>query len=159
MARRLVPIGAAVFAVTATVLVTAAPAGAAAATFTVVDHGTSFTQSFPDDICGERASTTTFTRTVEQTHLTTRSDGTFAYHDVTVFTYTSDYVDPSLPDVSGRGTEVNNFVLTPGGTFIVSLPFHDFFGDVRIHVKVHLTLLADGTVAVEREVLDVTGCP
>lgn len=137
----------------------AATATASTDTVTVVEHGTTFTAFFPDDICGDRASTTTFTRLVEQSHLTQRADGSFSYHDVGVFTYTSDYVDPDLPDLTGQGTEVNHYVLTPGDTFIASNPFHDFFGDVHIHVKVHLTVRPDGTAVVDRDVLKVTGCP
>jgi hypothetical protein len=141
-------------------LAVASPADAAATRFTVVDHGTTFTEFFPDDICGDRASTTTFVRTVEQVHLTRMPDGGFSYHDVTVFTYHADYVDPTLPDLDGRGTEVNSFVLTPGdNTFINTVAYHDFFGDVRIHERAHLTELRDGTVVVDREILDVTGCP
>lgn len=138
----------------------ASPAAAAATSFTVVDHGTTFTEFFPDDICGDRASTTTFVRTVEQVHLTRMPDGTFSYHDVAVFTYTADYVDPALPTLRGRGTEVNHYVLTPGeNVFNVRTTFHDFFGDVQIHYTNRYTVLADGTVVVDSEILDVTGCP
>jgi hypothetical protein len=140
-------------------LLVATPASAARPeTWTVVDHDVTFTEEFPDDICGDRANTTTFTRKVEQVHLTAHRDGTFTYHDVAVVTYTSDYVDPSIPDVTGRLTEVNRFTFTRGEVFTATTTFHDFFGDVRIFVRFHLTDVG-GTIRVEREVLDVSGCP
>lgn len=140
-------------------LATSSSAQAASSSVTVVEHGTTFTAYFPDDICGPRAATTTLTRRVEQIHLTRRADGSFSYHDVGVFTYKSDYVDPALPDLTGRGTEVNHYVLTPGGNFLATTTFHDFLGDIQIHVRIHLTVLADGTATVDRDVLSVTGCP
>lgn len=78
-------------------------------------------------------------------------------HDVAVVTYVSDYEDPAIPDAQGRLTEVNRFTLTRGGTFTATTTFHDFFGDVRIFVRYHLTEV-NGTVRVEREVVHVTGC-
>ena len=137
----------------------AGPASAAPVErFTVVDHGLSHTATFPDDICGPRASTTTFTAKASLTHLTARPDGTFHYHDVAPVTYVSDYADPELPDLTGRLTEVNSFTFTPGGVFVAVTTYHDFFGDVRIFERVHITEV-DGRLVVDREIIDVSGCP
>lgn len=125
---------------------------------TVVQHDVTFTASFPDDICGPRANTTTFTGTVDQVHYLARADGTFLYRDVAVVTYVADYDDPTLPDLSGRLTEVNHFVLTPGDTFNGTTTFHDFAGDLRIFVRVHVTEVK-GSVVVNREFVSFTGCP
>jgi hypothetical protein len=137
-------------------------AGPAAAgpvqTFTVVDHGLSHTATFPDDICGPRASTTTFTAKASVTHLTARPDGTFQYHDVAPVTYVSDYEDPALPDLRGRLTEVNSFTFTPGGVFVAVTTYHDFFGNMRIFERVHITEV-DGRLVVDRQLIDVSGCP
>ena len=45
-----------------------------------------------------------------------------------------------------------------GRTATTTVAFRDFFGDVRIHVHLHLTDVG-GQVAVERERTTVTGCP
>ncbi|KRE98698.1 hypothetical protein ASG88_16750 [Nocardioides sp. Soil777] len=125
---------------------------------TVVDHDVTFTAVFDGDICGPRANTTTFHRTMEQVQFFQRPDGTFSYRDVAVVTYVSDYDDPALPDLTGRLTEVNRFVATPGKAFVGVTTFHDFFGEVRIFYRFHTTQHGEETV-VEREVLKVTGCP
>src|SRR5215218_3251432 len=96
----------AVFAVVAIMGSAEAATAAPVEAWTEVHHDVTFTASWPDDICGLRANTTTYTRHVEQTHLTRRADGTFSYHDVAVVTYLSDYFDPALPDLAGRLTEV-----------------------------------------------------
>jgi hypothetical protein len=79
--------------------------------------------------CGNRANTTTYHRRVEQVQFSQRPTGTFLYRDVAVVTYESDYVDPTLPDLSGRLTEVNRFVLTRGEAFVGVTTYHDFVGD------------------------------
>ena len=137
----------------------AGPAAAAPVeAWTEVHHGSTFTATWEDDICGLRANTTTYTRKVEQVHLTRRPDGTFSYHDVAVVTYVSDYVDPALPDLYGRLTEVNHFVLTPGETFLATTTYHDFYGEIQIFYRVHVTIV-NGQPVVERLVDKVTGCP
>jgi hypothetical protein len=141
------------------VLVSARPATAAQVeAWTEVHHDETFTATWPDDICGLRANTTTYTRKVEQIHLTSLGDGTFSYHDVAAVTYVSDYVDPALPDLFGRLTEVNHFVFHPGQTILATTTYHDFYGEIRIFYRYHLTAI-NGVPVVEREVNDVTGCP
>ena len=126
---------------------------------TTVDRGVVVTEHFPDDICGPRGSTTTFTHRVQQSHLTEHQDGSFTYHDVSVFTYTADYDDPALPDLTGSATEVNHYTLTPSESFHISTTYHDLVGDLKILERVNLTIRPDGTLVVDRAVLDVTGCP
>lgn len=141
------------------VLLSAAPASAdPVGSPTTVLHDTTFTQSFDDDICGARASTTTFHREMEQVQFFERPDGSFRYRDVAVVTYESDYTDPALADLSGRLTEVNNFILTPGEAFVGVTTFHDFFGDVRIFYRLNIVQVS-GEPVVVREVVKVTGCP
>jgi hypothetical protein len=125
---------------------------------TVVAHDTTFTEFFDGDICGARANTTTFHRRMEQVQFFERPDGTFKYRDVAVVTYVSDYVDPALQDLTGRLTEVNQFIFTPGQTFVGVTTFHDFFGPVKIFYRFHTTQRGE-EIIVEREVLRVTGCP
>ena len=127
-------------------------------TWTNVLHNVVFTVAYPDDICGPRANVTTYDRTVELQHLTQRSDGSFEFQYTAAVTYFSDFVDPAIPDVSGRLTEVNHAVLTAGETFIQSTTFHDYLGDVRIRYRLHLTIV-DGRPVVDREFNDVSGCP
>ncbi len=139
-------------------LATGPAAAAPVETFTVVDQGLSHTAIFSDNICGPRANTTTFTAKASVTHLTARPDGTFHYHDVAPVTYVSDYEDPALPTLTGRLTEVNAFTFTPGEVFVATVTYHDFFGDVRIFERVHITEVG-GRLVVERELIAVDGCP
>ncbi len=148
-----------VAAVTGTAMVSGTPAHAEAPPgSTNVQHDVTHSGYFDGDICGPWANLTTWTAKVTQQQFLERRDGSWAYREVAVVTYTSDYDDPTLPDLEGRLTEVNHYNLTPGDTFIASEPFHDFFGDVKIWWKYHLTVV-DGEPIVERFVVEWTGCP
>jgi len=125
---------------------------------TVVTHGFTHTEFFPDDICGARASTVTFTATVAQWKDVERADGTWSHRDVSAVTYEVDFVDPALSDYSGRLTEVNHAIFTPGDTFIVTNTFHDFGGGLKIWQRLNSKVVGD-EVVVEREIFKVTGCP
>ena len=139
-------------------LVSAVPAEAAA-NGTVVTRGFTHTEYFPDDICGPRASTVTFTETIGQSQFILRADGTYVYREVAVVTYWADYVDPTLPDFSGRLVEVNHFIVTPGvNTDLVANTFHDFGGGLKIFERLNFKVV-DGDVVVDREIIKVTGCP
>jgi hypothetical protein len=138
-------------------LAVALPADASDAR-TVVTHGFTHTEFFPDDICGERASTVTFTETLSQWKFVERADGTWSYRDVAVVTYDVDFVDPELSDYSGRLTEANHYILTPGDTLVVANTFHDFGGDLRIWERLNLKVVK-GDVVVDREIIKVAGCP
>lgn len=139
-------------------LITAVPARASAGG-TVVDRGFTHTLIFSDDICGLRAGSVTWTYTVAQSHLVERTDGTFAYRDVSVTTYVVDFDDPALADYSGRSAEVNNYILTPGeNRFIATNTFHDFGGELKIWERLNLKVAGDD-VLVDRFLLKATGCP
>ena len=138
-------------------LALAMPADASEAR-TVVDHGFTHTEFFPDDICGARASTVTFTATMAQWKIVERADGTWSYRDVAVVTYDVDFVDPELSDYSGRLTEVNHYIVTPGDTFVVANTYHDFGGDLKIWERLNFKEVK-GDVVVDREIMKVTGCP
>jgi hypothetical protein len=142
------------------IVLAAAPMQASAkpTTSTVVLHGVTFTEFFPDDICGPPASTVAFTVRTDVTHLTERADGTFTFHHTDTGTYHVDFVDPALADQDSQFTESLLITLTPGGTEVVSLAFHDFPTGLRIWQRFHLTVV-DGNPLVERDVLKVTGCP
>ena len=49
-------------------------------------------------------------------------------------------------------------MLTPGDTFLVNNTFHDFFGDIKIWERYHLTIL-NGEAVVDRYYVNWTGCP
>lgn len=139
-------------------LVSALPAQASADS-TVVTRGVTHTAFFPDDICGPRASTVTWTETLAQSQLIERADGTFSYRDVSVVTYVVDFVDPALTDYPGRLVEVNHYILTPGdNSFIVTNTYHDFGGDLKIWERLNLKVVSD-EVLVDRFLIKATGCP
>jgi hypothetical protein len=125
---------------------------------TVVTHGFTHTEILPDDICGPRASTVTFTATMAQWQDVKRADGTWSHRDVSAVTYKVDFFDPALSDYSGRLTEVNHSIFTPGDTFIVTNTFHDFGGGLKIWQRLNYKVVGD-EVVVEREIIKVTGCP
>lgn len=125
---------------------------------TVVVRGYTHTETFPDDICGDRASVVTFTSTVHQSRLVQRADGSWSYRDVSPVTYTVDFVDPDLEDYAGRLTEVNNYRFTPGETFIVTNTYSDIGGDLKIWERTNVKVVA-GNVLVDRFLIKATGCP
>jgi len=135
-----------------------AHAGPGASNPTVVVHGFTHTETFPEDICGDRASVVTFTSTVSQSRFVERPDGSWSYRDVSPVTYEVDFVDPDLTDYSARLTEVNNLIFTPGETFIVTNTYHDFGGDLKIWERTNFKVV-NGEVLVDRFLLKATGCP
>ena len=139
-------------------LASSLPAAADSNNRTVVSRGYTHTEFFPDDICGPRATTVTFTATISQSQYVERADGSWSYRDVAQVTYEIDFVDPALSDYSGRLTEVNHYILTPGDTFIVTNTYHDFGGDLQIWERLNVKEVGS-EVLVEREILKVTGCP
>ena len=140
-------------------LFSAAPAHAEGSdSRTTVQHNITGSIYFADDICGPRSGFATYTVTVTQQQFVELADGSWSYRTVELISYSGDYDDPALPDVTGRLTAVYKYNLTPGDTFIASEPFHEFFGDVKIWWKYHLTIV-DGEPVVERFVVDWTGCP
>jgi len=147
---------AALAALVLSILPTTASAGTA--TSTVVVHGLTFTEFFPDDICGPRASTVSFTLRTEVIHVTEHTDGTFSFQDTNTGTYHVDFVDPALADQDSQFAESTHVTLTSGGTLVVSVAFHDFPTGIRIWQVLHLTVV-DGIPIVDRDIQKVTGCP
>ena len=145
-------------ALTALVLAAVAAPASAATTSTVVIHGVTFTDFFPDDICGPRANYVTFTIDTEVVHTTELADGSFSFVDAATATYHADFVDPARADQDSRQVGGFHITLTPGGTLVSSFAFHDFPTGIRIWQRYHLTVV-DGNPVVERDILKVTGCP
>jgi hypothetical protein len=146
-------------AVTALVLVVLpAQAGARATTSTVVLHGLTASEFFPDDICGPRASFVEFTGRTQVTHATELEDGSLSFQFVDTGTYHVDFVDPALGHQESQFTESVHFTAAPGGTVVFSATFHDFPTGIRIYERVHVTEV-DGRLIVDRDIMKVTGCP
>lgn len=144
--------------ITASVLVPSI-ANAATGSTTTVNHRQTETVQYPDDICGARSNTTTYTRTVEVEHFNERANGTWTYHFTDVVTYLSDFDDPTIADETGRLTEVGTFVLVSGDNFTQTLTFHDHLGkEIRIYERAHLTIVR-GLPVIDRFVSGFTGCP
>lgn len=142
----------------AAILAAAAPASAAGhAGSTTVTRGLTYTEFFPDDICGPRASVVTFNFLVQALH-TTERNGTFNVQYTEVKTYHVDFVDPTLADQDSRLVDSIHHVFTPGQVEMFNETFHDFPGGVRIWYRDHETYRND-VLVVEHEVERVTGCP
>lgn len=114
------------------------------------------TEYFPDDICGPRAGWTTFVVTW-RFHITDLGDSLHVNAGETG-RYTTDFDDPAIEDYKSQFTEAVSFNITRGGTVTFNLQFHDFPGDIKIHVKL-VFVEVGGQVMVERDVLRVEGCP
>jgi hypothetical protein len=145
-------------ALLAALMLVFAPPAEASNNGTVVSHGFTHTEFFPEDICGPRASSVTFTAKMAQWQYVERADGTWSWRDVSQVTYEVDFVDPALVDYSARLTEVNHYIMTPGDTFIVSNTYHDFGGGLKIWERLNIKDVK-GDVVVDRGILKVTGCP
>ena len=139
-------------------LLAAVPPAQAAAAATTVTRGYSHTEFFPDDICGPRASTVTFTERMLQSQYVERADGSWSYRDVSVVTYDVDFVDPSLADYSGSLTEVNHYIFRAPDSFVATNTYHDFGGGLKIWERLNFKVV-NGEPTVDRELLEVTGCP
>jgi hypothetical protein len=135
-----------------------AQASARATTSTVVIHGLTASEFFPDDICGPRASFVEYTGRANVTHATELEDGSLSLQFVDTGTYHVDFVDPALDDQESQYTEVVHFTAAPSGTVVDSETFHDFPTGLRIYVRTHVTEV-DGRLIVDRDITKVTGCP
>ena len=139
-------------------------AAQAAYTETTVVHGATHTETFDGDICTElgdpasRVNTVVFTLRTETTHVTARPDGSFSFTFIETGTYTVDFEDPALADQTSQFTGTQHFTLTPGGTEVTSVTWHDFPTGLRIWVRFHATVV-NGEPVVERKIQKVTGCP
>ena len=48
---------------------------------------------------------------------------------------------------------------TPGGAFTFSFVLNERSGDIRIHGTITFVVSANGTIRVENETFDFSGCP
>lgn len=145
-------------ALAALTLIPSAHAAAPKPRTTVVSHGDTFSAFFPDDICGPRASTVTWSVRTQALHWDERPDGTFNVQWTQTGTYHVDFVDPALADQVSQYTDQIHHVLTPAQTEVYNETFHDFPTGLKIWVRIHATIV-DGQMIVEREIDKVTGCP
>lgn len=132
------------------------------------DHRTEIIQVVTDDVCGDlsggqglRSGTFRLVETGHR-HITVYEDR-FHVVDVENGTYSYDFDDPSIPDVSGyRYTSPFALVVNKNGNEIVMenqiehLPGSP--NGIRISFRYHLTW-RDGQPVVERVFFKVTGCP
>jgi hypothetical protein len=113
-------------------------------------------EAFPDDICGDRANTTTITTTWR--FIVKDSGNGLSVVFGETGRYVTEFDDPSIEDYASQFTEAGHFAITPGGTVVYSSQFHDFPGTIDIHERV-VFVESHGTVKVDRYDLTVTGCP
>lgn len=113
--------------------------------------------SFPDDICGPRANTVTWTIRTQALHWTEQPDGTFNVQFTQTGTYHVNFDDPAIADQESQFTDAIHHVATPAGVEVFNETFHDFPTGIRIWVRIHATLV-DGDLVVERVAERVTGC-
>ncbi len=125
---------------------------------TAVSHRFTFSLFAPNDICGPNAAEITFSVRNQVLHATEEADGRFNVQYTQTGTYHVDFVDPALTDQSSQYTESVHHVLTPGNTEVFNLAFHDFPNGIRIWERIHVTMLGDGRLTVERVVFQFTGC-
>lgn len=140
-------------------MLVSAPAHAAGSTPSIdtkIVHNEVTTQFFPDDICGERENTTTFTTTWR--FIVKESGDSLAVVFGETGRYETDFVDPSIQDYKSQFTEAGHFNLTPGGTVVFTSQFHDFPGTIDIRERI-VFVESQGSVRVDRYALTVTGCP
>jgi hypothetical protein len=132
------------------------------------DHKAEFVQVVTDDVCGDvggglglRAGTFTI---VETGHFfVTSFEDQVRVSDVETGTYSYDFDDPSIPDVSGyRYTSPFSAVITKNEDLILTENQHEFLpgspNGITISFRLHVTW-HDGEPIVEREFFKVTGCP
>lgn len=145
--------------ITCLTMLAAAPAQAAGSKPPIdktIVHKEVKVEEFTDDICGDRANSTTFT-TTWRLIVKESGDGLSVVFGESG-RYETDFDDPSIEDYSSQFTEAGHFNITPGGVVVYTMQFHDFPGtiDIRQHV---VFVESNGSVKVERDDLTVTGCP
>ena len=128
---------------------------------TDAQHHFTHTEYFPDDICGPRASTATFTTTLVS-HAIVQYDTAVGrvvhLQMVETSSYTFVYDDPTIPSGRGHSTDTVHWNFTAGGADVYKEMFHDYAGGLRIQYRYHITTI-DGVTHVEQEFFSVTGCP
>jgi hypothetical protein len=132
------------------------------------EHRTEIVEVVTDDVCGDlsggqglRSGTFRLTETGHR-HITVFEDR-YRVVDVENGTYSYDFDDPSIPDVSGyRYTSPFVLVVNKDDTLIVMENQIEFLpgnpDGIRISFRYHLTW-RNGEPVVERGFFSVTGCP
>ena len=69
------------------------------------------------------------------------------------------FQDPSLGVQEGRFGDSEIVHATPGGAFTFTFVINERQGEVRIHETVTFVVSADGTIRVQNETFDFSGCP
>ena len=111
---------------------------------------------YPDDICGPRSGWTTYDVTWHVAVTSSDTGASLTY--VGTGTYATDFDDPAIEDYASQFTETQHVNYTPGGVVVATDLEHDFPGSITIHVRL-VAVEVDGVVRVDREILDVSGCP
>jgi hypothetical protein len=155
-----------------TVLLLGIPASAAASgpieRIVERSHKQEYTEVVTDDVCGDldggqglRSGTFYLVETGHR-RITVYEDR-FQVVDVENGTYSYDFDDPSIPDISGyRYTSPFSLVVNKNDGVLITENQHEFLpgqpDGIRIWFRYHLTWMDDAPV-VEREFFKVTGCP
>lgn len=138
-------------------LLVAAPAAQAAPPQVVHEQTIHLETETLETVCGDTAvfdwsGTDTFT-------LVDRKDGLYFWVRVSRATYTLTFQDPSLGAQEGRLIQTESVRATPGGAFTFSFVINERSGDIRIHGTMSFVVSADGTIRVQNETFDFSGCP
>jgi hypothetical protein len=138
-------------------LLVAAPAAHAAPPQVVHEQTIRFETETLETVCGDTA---VFDRSGKITFtFVGMSEDVFLWTAVNRGTYTVTFQDPSLGVQEGRFGDSEIVHATPGGTFTFSFINNERLGEVRIHETVTFVVSADGTIRVQNETFDFSGCP
>jgi hypothetical protein len=138
-------------------LLVAAPAAHAAPPQVVHEQTIRLETETLETVCGDTA---VFDRSGKITFtFVGRSEDVFLWTAVNRGTYTLTFQDPSLGGVQGRWVDSETVHATPGGAFTFSFVINERFGEVRIHETVTFVVSADGTIRVQNDTFDFSGCP
>ena len=138
-------------------LLVATPAAQAAPPQVVHEQSVRFETETLETVCGDtavfdRSGKTTFT-------FIGRSEDVFLWTAVNRGTYTMTFQDPSLGVVEGRWVDSETVHATPGGAFTFKFVLNERSGEIRIHETTTFVVSADGTIWVQNQTFDFSGCP
>jgi len=131
-------------------------------------HRLEIVEAVTDDVCGDVAGgeglrSGVFTNIETGHQYITVRDNWSQFLDFETGTYSYDFDDPSIPDVSGyHYTSPLRFVFTKGQNSVFFVNQHEFLpgapNGIRVWYRYHATWQGDLPI-VEREFFKVTGCP
>ena len=138
-------------------LLVATPAAQAAPPQVVHEQSVRFETETLETVCGDtavfdRSGKTTFT-------FIGRSEDVFLWTAVNRGTYTMTFQDPSLGVVEGRWVDSETVHATPSGAFTFKFALNERSGEIRIHETTTFVVSADGTIWVQNQTFDFSGCP